>query len=113
MPNIIVIINGIDVFKDSYDDLYGDLFIPLSRDGSRFGISFIVTGVSSISLASNVEGNFPQKIGLQFTDSSEYNMLFANSEKLVPHENPGRGLVKLDKLYTLLALFFSENLIPL
>ena len=99
MPNIIVIINGIDVFKDSYDDLYGDLFIPLSRDGSRFGISFIVTGVSSISLASNVEGNFPQKIGLQFTDSSEYNMLFANSEKLVPHENPGRGLVKLDKLY--------------
>ena len=99
MPNIIVIINGIDVFKDSYDEIYNDLFIPLSRDGSRFGINFIVTGVSAVSLSSNVEGNFPQKIGLQFTDNSEYNLLFSNTNGLIPHSNPGRGLVKLDNLY--------------
>ena len=99
MPNIIVIINGIDIFKDSYDEIYNDLFIPLSRDGSRFGINFIVTGVSAVSLNSNVEGNFPQKIGLQFTDNSEYNLLFSNTNGLVPHNNPGRGLVKLDNLY--------------
>ena len=99
IPNIIVIINGIDIFKDSFDELYSDLFIPLSRDGSRFGINFIVTGVSSVSLSSNVEGNFPQKIGLQFTDNSEYNLLFSNTNGLIPHNNPGRGLVKLDGLY--------------
>ena len=99
MPNIIVMINGIDVFKDSYDELYSDLFIPLSRDGSRFGINFVVTGVSAVSLSINVEGNFPQKIGLQFTDNSEYNMLFSNVNGLIPHNNPGRGLVKLDKVY--------------
>ena len=99
IPNIIVIINGIDIFKDSFDELYNDLFIPLSRDGSRFGINFIVTGVSSVSLSSNVEGNFPQKIGLQFTDNSEYNLLFSNTNGLIPHSNPGRGLVKLDSLY--------------
>ena len=98
-PNIIVIINGIDVFKDSYDELYNELFIPLSRDGSRFGINFIVTGVSSVSLSSNVEGNFPQKIGLQFTDNSEYNLLFSNVNGLIPNNNSGRGLVKLDKVY--------------
>ena len=109
MPNIIVVINGIDVFKDVYDELYNDLFIPLSRDGSRFGINFIVTGVSAVSLTSNVEGNFPQKIGLQFTDNSEYNLLFSNVNGLVPHGNPGRGLIKIDNIYEFQVARISGN----
>ena len=109
LPNIIVVINGIDVFKDSFDELYSDLFTPLSRDGSRFGINFIVTGVSAVSLSSNLEGNFPQKIGLQFTDGAEYSLLFPNANKMIPSSNPGRGLVKLDDLFEFQVARISDN----
>ena len=58
--NIIVVINGMDVFTDQYDDVFNEVFIPLARDCDRFGIYFMISSTSSLSVM--VENSFPQKI---------------------------------------------------
>ena len=50
------------------------------------------------SLATAIS-NPERKFIRSFTDNSEYNLLFSNTNGLIPHSNPGRGLVKLDNLY--------------
>lgn len=96
-PNIIVVINGMDVFTDQYDDLFNEVFIPLARDCNRFGIYFMISSTSSLSVM--VENSFPQKIAMRYLDTSEYNLLFTKANGIIPSINPGRGLIELDNVY--------------
>ena len=106
-PNILVVLNGFDVFQEQYDDLYNDIFMPLVRDSNRFGIYFIITSAGSISVMA--ENSFQQKIAMRYLDISEYSMLFNNSQGIIPSINPGRGLVELDNVYEFqTAMIFDE-----
>ena len=95
--NIIVVINGFDIFSEQYDELYNDIFMPLVRDCNRFGIYFVITSTGSLNVM--VENSFPQKIAMRYLDTSDYGMLFNNASKTIPGINPGRGLVELDSVY--------------
>lgn len=107
-PNILVIINGIDVLVDSYGELYQDVFLPLIRDCNRFGIIFIITSTGSISYS--ITNNFAQKIALKYLDVSEYKLIFNDTGDIIPGSNPGRGLVELDTVYEFQsAMIFNEN----
>ena len=106
-PNILVVINGLDVFQEQYDDLFNDIFMPLVRDCNRFGIFFVITSTGSISVM--IENSFPQKIALRYLDTSEYTMIFNDSKGIIPGINPGRGLVELDSVYEFqTAMIFDE-----
>ena len=106
-PNIVVVINGIDVFRESFDEVFEELFTPLTRDCNRVGITFIIT--STGSLPSAVESNFPQKIALRYLDVSEYAMIFNDTRGIIPGSNPGRGLIELDAVYEFQsAIIFNE-----
>ena len=96
-PNILVALNGFDIFSEQYEDLNSDIFIPLARDCNRFGIYFIITSTGSISTM--VENSFPQKIAMRYLDTSEYSMIFNNSGGIIPSVAPGRGLVEMDEVY--------------
>ena len=105
--NIIVVINGMDVFKETYDEIFEELFTPLTRDCNRVGITFVVTTTSSLPAA--VESNFPQKIALRYLDVSEYSMIFNDTRGIIPGSNPGRGLIELDAVYEFQsAIIFNE-----
>lgn len=86
-----------DVFTDQYDDLFNEVFIPLARDCNRFGIYFMISSTSSLSVM--VENSFPQKIAMRYLDTSEYNLLFTKANGIIPSINPGRGLIELDNVY--------------
>ncbi len=109
LPNILIFINDFDVFKEEYEDIYDDIFTSLIRDCSKNGITFIVTASSVNSLGYRVENSFPQKIGLQVVDHTDYYDLFG-TDKVIPAEYPGRGLIKMDNVYEFQsALIFEED----
>ena len=106
-PNLLVFLNGMDVFMDQYDDLFNDTFSQIVRDCNRVGIYFIITSVGYISSA--VESSFGQKIAMRYSDNSEYQTIFNDTRGIIPATNPGRGLVELDVVYEFqTALIFDE-----
>ena len=97
-PNIIIVINGIDIFKEEFEEIYEELFAPFTRDCSRNGIYFVATGTSASSLGYLVENNFPYKIATKFLDYTDYSLWFSRND-IIPNDNPGRGLIKLEDVY--------------
>lgn len=93
-PTILVFIYELEVFKETFEDLYDDNFAPFTRNCAKFGIYFIVSSTSTSALGFMVENNFPKKIALNMVDSTDYAMLFDTS--LIPSKNPGRGLIEVD-----------------
>ncbi|MBE6157753.1 MAG: type VII secretion protein EssC [Firmicutes bacterium] len=95
--NILVFINGLDIFNDQDSDLFNDFFLPLIRDSNRVGVTFVATSSGSISVTA--ENSFQQKIALRYLDTSEYSMIFNDSRGIIPSSTPGRGLIELDQVY--------------
>ena len=93
-PNIVIMLYGMEVFREKFEDVYDEIFSSITRNCTKFGINFVVSGSSSISLGYTVENNFPQKVVLNLADSNEYSNYF--SSKMIPSKNPGRGLVEID-----------------
>lgn len=93
-PNIIVMIYDMEVFRDSFEEMYDELFVSLTRNCSKYGIYFIVSGATSSSLGYSCENNFPQRLVLNLVDSSDYSSFFSDFH--IPSRNPGRGLVNID-----------------
>ncbi len=108
-PNILIFIYDIEVFKETYDELYDEQFVPFTRNCAKFGFYFVVSSTSPGSLGYFAENNFPKKIMLNMVDSSDYSMFFDTN--LVPSKNPGRGLVKVgDEVFEFqVSLIFSAE----
>lgn len=107
-PNIVVFLNGVDIFTEQYDELYENIFTPLVRDCNRVGIYFVISSTGSLNVA--VENCFSQKIAMRYLDSSEYSVLFNDTRGIIPASNPGRGLVELDCVYEFqVSLIFPDN----
>ena len=98
-PNILILINAFEVFKEAFEDMYEEVFPSLTRECSRVGIIFVITSGTSSPLPYTISDNFPQRISLHFSDPSNYSDVFASSTALIPGDNPGRGLIKLDQIY--------------
>lgn len=93
-PNIIVIIHGIEVFRETFSVLYDETLGSITRSCFKYGIDFVVTSTTTSGLSYALENNFPQTIMLNVNDPSEYEGYF--SEKMVPSKNPGRGLLNIE-----------------
>ena len=97
MPLIIVMINNYEVFDENYEDKYDDLFLTLTRDGSRYGIMFIVTSSNTSTMRYRLASNFNKKIALQLNNDDDYFGIFDNIKKKRPSHIFGRGLIDIDK----------------
>ena len=93
-PNIVVIIHGIEVFKETFSILYDETLGSITRSCSKYGINFVVTSTTSSGISYALETNFSQTIMLNVNDPGEYEGHFL--EKIVPSKNPGRGLLNID-----------------
>ena len=92
--NIIVVINGFDVFKEQFENIYDDFLGSFTRECNRYGIMLIFTGVST-SLGYALENNFSSKIALKLSDPTDYTYILPSGD-IVPNDNPGRGLIEID-----------------
>ena len=93
-PNIIVAINGYDVFKEQFEDLSENFLGTFTRECNRYGIVVIFTGVST-TLGYTIENNFPTKIALKLADPTDYSYFVSHTD-IIPNDNPGRGIIELD-----------------
>lgn len=95
MPLAVVMVDNMAAFKEYFPDQADDIN-SLAREAQGVGISFIITAVNSNALSYRAQANFGEKLVLNCNDSSEYSNIFGHC-KNTPKENPGRGLLLLDK----------------
>ncbi len=98
IPMITIIINNYESFAELYED-YEDIMIQLSREGTKYGVLFILTTSSTNAVRYRLRQNFKQNISLQFNDTSDYSDVIPNVGKKVPSKVYGRGLVEIDHVY--------------
>ena len=94
LPRYIVIINNYEVFNENYED-YVDTISGLTREGERYGISFIITATGVNAVRGKTSQNFGNQLCLQFNDPNDYSSILGSTHGIVPSDILGRGLVKL------------------
>ena len=69
----------------------------LARDCVRYGIHLLVTAASSGGIRFRSLQNFSQLLTLQQNDPAEYAAILGPTGGLIPGEQKGRGLIRLDE----------------
>ena len=98
VPNIVVVINGFELFAENYGDQLLDTLITITRDCQKYGIFFVITSSSSNGIRSKLAQYLPNHLVLQMNDKYDYSTLLGRT-KLEPTNIKGRGLAKLDQIY--------------
>ena len=95
LPRIIIFINNYEVFTETYED-YADIVTTMSRDGEKYGVSFVITATGVNAVRGKTQQNFNNQLCLRFNDPSDYMTILGTTHGMVPSEVDGRGLVKID-----------------
>lgn len=95
MPLITIFINGYETFIENYDDVFDDILLTLTREGTATGVLFVMSTTASNDLRYRMGQNFKQKIALSLNDSSDYSSIFDGLGNKRPARRFGRGLVNL------------------
>ncbi|MBQ6284714.1 MAG: type VII secretion protein EssC [Bacilli bacterium] len=95
IPNIIVVINAIDALNELYPD-YLETITPIIREGTKYGINFVITATSQTSVKYRISQSCKQTICLQMKNESDYKDILGKTNGIIPSAFVGRGLVKLD-----------------
>ncbi len=98
MPFIVIIINNIEAFIESYPD-YEELLGQLTRDCLKYGVTFIFSTNGPNTVRYRLRQNFKQNVVLQFNDPSDYGSVIPGVRKKEPSKIYGRGLILLDGIY--------------
>ncbi len=97
LPNIVAVINSMEVLGEAYPD-YIEKLIPIVREGSKYGINFVITATSPSSVKFKVSQSCKQTFCLQLKNESDYKDILGKTNGLVPSPFVGRGLTKLDRV---------------
>ncbi|MBQ0012402.1 MAG: type VII secretion protein EssC [Clostridiales bacterium] len=98
VPNIVVVINNFSAFTEIYED-QEEAVTYLSREGTKYGLYFVLTAITVGSIRFRLLQNFKQIFTLQLNDESDYSTVVGKTEGLIPAKIKGRGLVRRDALY--------------
>ena len=98
LPKLYTIIHNYEMFRETYDNEEETLQI-LSREGNKYGISFILTASSSMGFGFKVLQNCKMQIALQQKDDMDYSSIVGQTEGLCPTRYVGRGLINLGSVY--------------
>lgn len=108
MPSIVVVIHNFMAFTELYEEKE-EAVGYLSREGSKYGIYFVLTALSTNAVRFRLLQNFKQLLTLQLNDENDYATIVGKTEGLYPSKWKGRGLVKLDSLYEFQAAHIVEK----
>jgi S-DNA-T family DNA segregation ATPase FtsK/SpoIIIE len=98
IPSILIMINNFSAFTELFEDKE-EAVSYLSREGTKYGIYFILTAVGTGTVRFRLLQNFKQLLVLQLNDESEYSTVVGKTEGLVPSPSPGRGLIRREAIY--------------
>lgn len=106
-PNIVVVLNNYSAFSELYEDLQED-FAIISRDGTKYGIYFVVTASATNAIRYKTQQNFKMVYTMQLNDVTDYMVVVGRTDGLLPAKYKGRGLVALDKVYEFQTAYCAE-----
>jgi S-DNA-T family DNA segregation ATPase FtsK/SpoIIIE len=95
-PNIVLIINNFAAFNELYDEKSADVNF-LTREGTKYGIYFVVTCIGIMDVRFNLLQNFANSYCLQLNNSGDYSSIVGKTDGLQPAKHKGRGLIQKDK----------------
>lgn len=95
MNLIVTVINGFDVFSESFSKL-NDVLTNLFRDATKYGVIFIVSVSSPNALRQRQLQYFNHTIVMQLNDDSQYRNITNCRRGLIPRKTIGRGICKTD-----------------
>ena len=108
-PLIIVPIVNFEAFEENCEDSIEPLSI-LIREGSRYGITFVITATGLGSIPLKMAQYFVYKIGMKLQDPFDYRYSFNAPAGLIPYDYMGRGLIAMeDTAYEFQTAFFAES----
>ena len=99
LPMIVTIINNYEAFNEIYEDKYEDILTQLTREGSKYGIIFILSTSSTTAVRYKMRQNFKCNLCLQFNETSDYLDVLSGVRNKVPSKIYGRGLIELGTVY--------------
>lgn len=108
IPNLVIAINGFAAFMEQYD-IHEDDIIFLTREGTKYGIYFVVAAVNTNDMRYKILQNFNQHFTLQLNDVTDYATVLGNVGGLYPGKFKGRGLFKDDEVYEFQTAYISEK----
>ncbi|MBE2193044.1 MAG: hypothetical protein IAE83_02620 [Anaerolinea sp.] len=95
IPSILVVVDNFAEFKESYENLLGDL-ISLMRDARANGIHLVVTAEQVGSVPNKLYSLLTERFTLKLADESEYSAVVGRGTSSLPPV-PGRGFVALER----------------
>lgn len=96
IPCVVVFINNYAGFYEVYSEKEDDM-ASLSREGSKYGIYFVLAATAGGSVRNRVAQNFKQVYVLQMNDRIDYSAILGNTAGVYPRDNPGRGIFKVSQ----------------
>ncbi|MFL0250730.1 type VII secretion protein EssC [Clostridium neuense] len=95
---IIVIIHNFSAFTEVYDELE-DNVAYLTREGTKYGIYFVITSANTSAVRYRILQNFKQLYVLQLNDVADYPGVLGSIHGVYPSNYRGRGIFKKDDVY--------------
>lgn len=96
LPLYCVIINNLEVFSENFSKV-ADLIIPLYRDGSKYGVNFLITSNSGNVLRSKTREYFINHLCMQMGNADDYGTYLNNCpRRFTPAPFKGRGLIEMN-----------------
>lgn len=97
-PNIVVMINNYSAFAEMYE-LCEEVVAMVSREGTKYGIYFVVTATNASSMRFRIVQNFKRLLVLQMNDKTDYSAILGPTEGVCPSAVKGRGIIKNEHTY--------------
>ncbi|MBQ4900417.1 type VII secretion protein EssC [Paenibacillus sp. Marseille-P2973] len=93
LPAFLIIIDGYVSFKTQYETLHDKLEI-LFREGSGYGIYFMLTANRVSDIYDKIRSNFPNAVSFLLADAGDYHYAVGRLSKAPGQLPEGRGFVK-------------------
>lgn len=111
LPSIVVAINNFAAFTEAYEEKE-EAVSYLSREGTKYGIYFVLTALGTGGVRFRLLQNFKQLLVLQLNDESDYSTVVGKTDGLFPSKYKGRGLIKRDNLFEFQLANLIEDGLP-
>ena len=98
IPSLIIMINNYAAFTELYEEKE-EAVSYLTREGTKYGIYFVLTAVGTSVVRFRLLQNFKQMFVLRLNDEADYSTILGKTDGLFPSNHAGRGLVRTDDLY--------------
>ena len=108
LPSIVVVINNFAAFTEMYDEKEEAVSF-LSREGTKYGIYFVLTALGVGGVKFRLLQNFKQLLVLQLNDQADYSSVVGKTDGLYPSKFKGRGLVRHEDLYEFQVASLTEG----